>query len=86
MIEVPAGLLGFPIGGEGLRSPFDDAVVDGDGTEQGKDIHQGLDGEANSGEAPCEAGEMPEGKDKRKVEQRGTDHPERHDAPKECGH
>src|ERR1700745_680456 len=49
VIEVPAGLLGFPIGGEGLRSPFDDAVVDGDGAEQGKDIHQGLDGEANSG-------------------------------------
>ncbi len=28
----------------------------------------------------------PEGKDKSKVEQRGTDHPERHHVPKECGH
>src|SRR6516165_4457476 len=69
MVEVPAALLGLPVGGERVGCPGLDPIVDRDRSDEGEDDGKNLNRGRDGGQRPCRAGQMRKGKDEHQVQQ-----------------
>jgi hypothetical protein len=83
VVEVPATLLRAPICGQIGGGPELDAIIDGDRAAEGEEDGEDLKREGRLRQMAGEHAEMCKRKEQKQVQQRGCNHPERHDSAEE---